>query len=171
MKLCGFTLGVLIFALLACCLVAPSDGALKLKWSALNALQSSIDEFSKPVMNFRRASEGVHKIPTRETQGSDPACVRPRPVSAKEQGRRTTYPATQEPQKRKRVTPHQAKVCAANFHWKCAMCGEILGPDFQVDHIIPLHQGGGHSIDNFQPLHPRCHAKKNSREQMTARHY
>ena len=71
--------------------------------------------------------------------------------------------------RRKRVTPHQAKSCAAEYKWRCAKCGKMLGADFQIDHIVPLHMGGEHSLSNMQPLHPQCHAKKNSEEQMAAR--
>ncbi len=45
------------------------------------------------------------------------------------------------------------------------MCGGVLTADFQIDHITPLHRGGAHEIENMQPLHPRCHAIKNSWEQ------
>ena len=71
--------------------------------------------------------------------------------------------------RRKRVTPHQAKSCAAEYKWKCARCGKMLGADFQIDNIVPLHLGGEHCISNMQPLHPHCHATKNSEEQMAAR--
>ena len=88
--------------------------------------------------------------------------------------KKAMFDATRSPKlapdvRRKRVTPHQAKTCAAAYNWKCAKCGKMLGADFQIDHIVPLHLGGEHCISNMQPLHPHCHAKKNSEEQMAAR--
>jgi len=68
--------------------------------------------------------------------------------------------------RRKRITPFQAKRVAAKQRWRCAMCGELLQEDFEVDHIIPLHRGGSfdNSIESMQALHKRCHMVKNSLE-------
>ena len=69
--------------------------------------------------------------------------------------------------RRKRITPFQAKRVAAKQRWRCAMCGELLQEDFEVDHIIPLHRGGSsdNNIESLQALHKRCHMVKNSLEQ------
>jgi hypothetical protein len=37
--------------------------------------------------------------------------------------------------RRKRITPFQAKRVAERQQWRCAMCGELLQEDFEVDHI------------------------------------
>ena len=42
----------------------------------------------------------------------------------------------------------------------CGICGEPVGDDFHVDHIVPLARGGEHSYANTQPAHPVCNAKK-----------
>ena len=66
---------------------------------------------------------------------------------------------------RKRVTPFVAKSVGAKYKWRCAMCGELLGPDFEVDHIVPLSEGGSNDIANLQCLHKKCHLLKSSFEQ------
>lgn len=44
----------------------------------------------------------------------------------------------------------------------CAMCGAIA---VDVDHIIPIRQGGDVlALDNLQPLCRKCHARKTQRE-------
>ena len=73
--------------------------------------------------------------------------------------------ARSTPTKRKRVTPFVAKKVAARQQWRCAMCGELLLEDFEVDHHIPLHAGGQNVISNYKALHKKCHLFKNSLEQ------
>jgi 5-methylcytosine-specific restriction endonuclease McrA len=42
----------------------------------------------------------------------------------------------------------------------CRMCG-LISDDWQADHIIPVHKGGGAcGLDNFQTLCKSCHAEK-----------
>jgi hypothetical protein len=69
--------------------------------------------------------------------------------------------------KRKRITPFVAKKVAARQRWRCAMCGELLSEDYEIDHIVPLHRGGSfdNDIDSLQAIHKRCHLFKNSLEQ------
>ena len=45
------------------------------------------------------------------------------------------------------------------FEGMCVRCGS---GDFPVekDHIIPIYKGGSDSIENIQPLCPRCNASK-----------
>lgn len=39
----------------------------------------------------------------------------------------------------------------------CGFCGESVARDaFDVDHIVPLADGGLHSYDNARVAHPRC---------------
>ena len=73
--------------------------------------------------------------------------------------------ARSTPTKRKRVTPFVAKKVAARQQWRCAMCGELLLEDFEVDHHIPLHAGGQNDLSNYKALHKKCHLFKNSLEQ------
>jgi len=52
-------------------------------------------------------------------------------------------------------------------HWLVVKCGEacahcgVMGEKLQVDHIIPVHQGGGGRwLDNYQLLCDSCHKVK-----------
>lgn len=51
--------------------------------------------------------------------------------------------------------------------YRCAGCKRIT-PDLELDHIIPLEQGGKDEESNYQPLcadgRESCHAKKTARE-------
>lgn len=45
--------------------------------------------------------------------------------------------------------------------YKCRACGLFpIPPNFEVDHIIELQDGGEDVSDNFQALCPACHAEK-----------
>lgn len=51
--------------------------------------------------------------------------------------------------------------------WTCRACGRQCGVsprDAHVDHVVPMSQGGGTSVDACQTLCPSCHASK-TREQ------
>lgn len=46
---------------------------------------------------------------------------------------------------------------------KCACCGERLGADYHIDHIMPLALGGKHEDSNIQLLHARCNLQKHAK--------
>lgn len=46
---------------------------------------------------------------------------------------------------------------------KCACCGQPIGDDYHLDHIMPLALGGSHSDDNIQLLKSACNIKKNAK--------
>lgn len=46
---------------------------------------------------------------------------------------------------------------------KCACCGELLGDDYHLDHIMPLALGGAHEDKNIQLLHSRCNLQKHAK--------
>lgn len=46
---------------------------------------------------------------------------------------------------------------------KCTCCGQPLGDDFHLDHIVPLALGGSNTDDNIQLLRQRCNLKKSSK--------
>ena len=48
----------------------------------------------------------------------------------------------------------------------CRACGHI-GMDNEIDHIVPLEQGGSNSMHNLQTLCRDCHAAKTASEQRT----
>lgn len=46
---------------------------------------------------------------------------------------------------------------------KCACCGEPLGDDYHLDHIMPLALGGTNTDDNIQLLRSKCNLHKNAK--------
>ncbi len=54
-----------------------------------------------------------------------------------------------------------AKKLHALQQGKCAICQEDLGPDIQLDHIMPIALGGSNSDENIQLTHKRCNQQKN----------
>jgi 5-methylcytosine-specific restriction endonuclease McrA len=51
-------------------------------------------------------------------------------------------------------------------HWRCVLCGNKGN---QVDHIIPVSQGGLNTDDNLRVLCYDCHKKKSAQEGNAAR--
>ena len=46
---------------------------------------------------------------------------------------------------------------------KCACCGQPLGNDYHLDHIMPLALGGSNTDDNMQLLRGSCNLKKGAK--------
>ncbi len=61
---------------------------------------------------------------------------------------------------RPRFTTTERMQIGARQNWKCDYCGSLLSSSFQIDHIIPLHWNGPHSMDNAHALCGTCHADK-----------
>ena len=62
------------------------------------------------------------------------------------------------------VTPYLKKIVAASGGWRCACCRLPLDASYEVDHIIPLPQGGTNDKINLQALRSECHKLKTSYE-------
>ena len=62
----------------------------------------------------------------------------------------------------KRVLSRSMRVeIAYRQEYKCRFCGLFpIPPNFEVDHIIELQDGGADVSENFQALCPGCHAEK-----------
>ena len=45
----------------------------------------------------------------------------------------------------------------------CACCGQPLGSDYHLDHIMPLALGGTNTDDNIQLLRQRCNNQKHAK--------
>ena len=58
------------------------------------------------------------------------------------------------------VTPLKKKVVASKQKWKCKICQNILDYTYEVDHIVPIYNGGSNEIENLQALCRSCHGKK-----------
>jgi len=50
-----------------------------------------------------------------------------------------------------------------DYEGVCALCGDLLDGDFQIDHRIPYKLTGCSDLDNLQPVHPVCNRKKGSK--------
>jgi DNA-directed RNA polymerase subunit RPC12/RpoP len=48
--------------------------------------------------------------------------------------------------------------------FRCAICGDGLGEETNLDHKIPIGDGGTDEIGNLQILCLRCHFRKTSAE-------
>ena len=56
------------------------------------------------------------------------------------------------------------KQIAARQQWKCSECAGVLPSTYQVDHTVPLCDGGADSADNATAMCPNCHALKTQNE-------
>ena len=45
----------------------------------------------------------------------------------------------------------------------CPCCGELLGNDFHLDHIMPLKLGGSNTDNNIQLLRAKCNLEKHTK--------
>ena len=66
--------------------------------------------------------------------------------------------------KGRRFTESHKKIVAARQKWTCSTCLLLLDSTFQVDHTVPLWEGGDDSIENATAMCPGCHAKKTQEE-------
>ncbi|WP_112177110.1 HNH endonuclease [Paraburkholderia unamae] len=54
---------------------------------------------------------------------------------------------------------------ALAHQYRCARCGCVwVSSRDQIDHIVPLEQGGSNDDSNLQPLCDTCHTAKTSTE-------
>ena len=72
--------------------------------------------------------------------------------------------------KRKYNVSHRIHI-AWTQEYKCGKCKCFpIPPAFQIDHRVPLHEGGPDILDNLWALCPNCHAEKSRREQLKKHH-
>jgi len=67
------------------------------------------------------------------------------------------------------LTEPEKKIVAARQSWRCSACDELLSSAFQVDHTVPLCDGGEDTINNATAMCPNCHALKTQREAIARR--
>lgn len=65
---------------------------------------------------------------------------------------------------RKRLGERIRKVVAASQKWRCHDCDELLTATFEVDHVIPVSQGGSNDLSNLNALCRNCHGERTSRQ-------
>jgi 5-methylcytosine-specific restriction endonuclease McrA len=61
---------------------------------------------------------------------------------------------------RRRYTPRERMKVAYEQRYTCAKCAQLLPPDWQLDHVVPLSEGGGNERENVQALCVSCHTDK-----------
>ena len=67
--------------------------------------------------------------------------------------------------KRRMFSEFEKQSIASNYDYKCENCRKnLVERDFDIDHKIPIANGGKNSIDNLQPLCRSCHKIKSSKE-------
>jgi 5-methylcytosine-specific restriction protein A len=65
----------------------------------------------------------------------------------------------------KRYIPEKVKKqIYLDQEYKCNICVKILPISSEIDHIIPLYQGGSNDIKNLQGLCSGCHASKTPKD-------
>ena len=67
---------------------------------------------------------------------------------------------------RRSWTADDKRVVGAGQFWNCNACKRVLESTFEVDHIVPLHEGGEDKLENAQALCCGCHAKKTQQERL-----
>ena len=150
-------LWILLGLLVACGLCSWLLPDSRLARSAARALDTSVlllsqDTAADDLPQPRRATPPRH-LPQQQSQGAT----------------RGTSPTAA---RRKRVTPFQAKKIAAAQDWRCACgCvdpkdplrrGYLLDESFEIDHRIPLAEGGSNDESNLQALLRTHHQAKSS---------
>ena len=68
--------------------------------------------------------------------------------------------------RRRKMSEVTTKVVAAKQQWMCSMCKVMLSSAFQIDHILPLSDGGSENVVNLQALCASCHSQKTQAESL-----
>lgn len=67
---------------------------------------------------------------------------------------------------RVRLSETKRRVIAASQKWECARCRNLLPARFEIDHIVPLCNGGDNALANLQAICSNCHSLKTCQETM-----
>ena len=62
--------------------------------------------------------------------------------------------------RKRRVSEAMKKKVAHSQEYRCAGCGHLLPPCYEVDHTTPLWRGGSNDISNLRALCRNCHGCK-----------
>ena len=65
---------------------------------------------------------------------------------------------------KRNVSSRQKKVVAFRQQYRCWFCKMLLLPSWQVDHFVPLWQGGSNSTSNLVACCGNCHNEKTAIE-------
>jgi 5-methylcytosine-specific restriction endonuclease McrA len=78
---------------------------------------------------------------------------------------RTIHPQTQSAGERPSgaINPSNVLRLLEWQEYRCALTGRLLSPDSaSLDHIIPVRDGGGHTLENVQVLHKEVNRAKST---------
>jgi len=67
------------------------------------------------------------------------------------------------------LTEPEKKIVASRQQWRCSQCDDVLSSAYQVDHTIPLCDGGADDIANCTAMCANCHALKTQAEHVARR--
>ena len=95
------------------------------------------------------------------TEGSYCPEHKPKPWATSRRRQRLTVSGWEEQRRAKRVL--------ARYMGACHFCGRSNPPADQVDHVVPLAQGGADDEGNLAPIHSACHVEKTRAEAKGAR--
>jgi 5-methylcytosine-specific restriction enzyme A len=86
---------------------------------------------------------------------------KPQPWENSRRRQRVTVSGWEEQRRAKRVL--------ARFLFACHWCGRSNPQADQVDHVVPLAEGGADDESNLAPIHDHCHVEKTQAEAKRAR--
>ena len=67
--------------------------------------------------------------------------------------------------KRYSFSEFEKQSICSSYNYKCNNCNtDLVEREFDIDHKIPIANGGKNSIENLQPLCKKCHKRKSSYE-------
>lgn len=67
--------------------------------------------------------------------------------------------------RRAKITQAERNLVARRQRWQCnGTCGDLLPARFQIDHVVPLQEGGCNEVANYQALCGTCHDAKTAHE-------
>jgi 5-methylcytosine-specific restriction protein A len=64
------------------------------------------------------------------------------------------------------VSPLTKKIVASNQKWLCGNCKKMLDFTYEIDHKVPLFQGGSNDYNNLIALCRDCHGRKTILERL-----
>ena len=105
---------------------------------------------------YRFLQLGQNELFESESDGDDhPVMKKPQSIGGKRAA----------PVKRGYISPYMRNQIAHSQHWRCKICNRELDASFDLDHIIPLSQGGSDDKKNLQAIcHSPCHIEKSAIE-------
>jgi len=67
---------------------------------------------------------------------------------------------------KRNVSETLKKVVAANQSWRCGDCKHLLSASYEIDHFVPLADGGSNDASNLIALCRDCHGDKSIRDRL-----